>query len=181
MQGEAARFAQTVLEGERLAESGAGEFITRFVIPPVQKGINEMERAAREGEAIKKDLEGVDYVVEDAGFRRTRLPEVRPGLGVLGGPVGKAKNLVFNAAAGSFYPNGASRDKVLGLFGAGSAFPEGQRLGEIWVQPGAGVWSFMQSLQRMVPRWVVATKKGRLPRMEDWDRERLGRRAHEYY
>jgi hypothetical protein len=147
----------------------------------MDKGISEMERAVREGEAIKKDLEGVDYVVQDAGFRRTRLPEVRPGLGVLGGPVGKAKNLVFNASTGSFYPNGASRDKVLGLFGAGSAFPEGQRSVEASGQLGVGVWNFMQSLQRLVPRWVLATKKGRLPRIEDWDRERFGGRAHEYY
>ncbi|KAH6627931.1 hypothetical protein F5144DRAFT_621982 [Chaetomium tenue] len=109
------------------------------VRPLVKKGIREMEREVREGEAIKKDLEGVDYVVQDAGFRRTRLPEVRPGLGVLGGPIGKPKNLVFNASAGSFYPNGASRDKVLGLFGAGSAFPGAQRSAAALGQPTVGV------------------------------------------
>ncbi|EAQ89261.1 predicted protein [Chaetomium globosum CBS 148.51] len=56
------------------------------VRPLVKKGIRrEWKREVPGGGGDqRKDLEGVDYVVQDAGFRRTRLPEVRPGLGVLG-------------------------------------------------------------------------------------------------
>ncbi|KAH6854543.1 hypothetical protein B0I37DRAFT_410622 [Chaetomium sp. MPI-CAGE-AT-0009] len=176
----ASRFARGMLEGERLVESGAGEFITRFVIPPCPvKGVSEVERAVWEGEAMRKDLEGVDYVVEDAGFVRGRLPEVRPGLGALQGPVGKPKNLVFDALTGSFYPSG-SRDQVLGLFGAGSAFPELDR-SVAGRQPAVGVWKFMRSAQRLVPRWVQAMKRGPPVKMEERDWELRRKRFREYY
>ncbi|KAK3298941.1 uncharacterized protein B0H64DRAFT_472144 [Chaetomium fimeti] len=181
--GEAVRFAQEMLEGgwlaeeggqlaeegERRAEEGAGRFITRLVIPPMEAGHR----------AMKKGLEGVDYVVEDAGFVRGRLPEVRPGLGVLQGPVGKPKNLVFNAPTGSFYPNGGSRDHVLGLFGAGSAFPDVDRSVAGWGQPAIGVWEFMKSVQRMVPRWVQVSKTRHVVKRDDRDWGGRGKKFRE--
>ncbi|KAK4035254.1 pyridine nucleotide-disulfide oxidoreductase-domain-containing protein [Parachaetomium inaequale] len=185
LMGEAARFAKTMLEGERLATSGAGAYITRFVLPQVDEkeaaGMSEKAREIMEGDAMRPHLEGVDYVVQCIGFERARLPEVRPGLGPLAGPVGTARRLVFNGLTGSLFPSSGSRNEVLGLFGAGSAFPELELAVEGWRQPAVGVWKFMRFVHKMVPRWVTATKVGRFTRAEDRDLEEGRRRYHEYY
>jgi hypothetical protein len=188
LMGEAARFAKTMLEGERLATSGAGAYITRFVLPAVGEGegndgtkMTEKEREIMEGDAMRPDLEGVDYVVQCIGFERARLPEVRPGLGALAGPVGKPKRLVFNGLTGSLFPSSGSRNEVVGLFGAGSAFPELELAVEGWRQPAVGVWKFMRFVTKMAPRWVAATKVGQFTRAEDRDPEDGKRRFHRYY
>lgn len=141
----------------------------------------DKEREAAEAEVLRKELEGVDYVFQCIGFTRARLPEVRPGLGVYGGPLGKPKKLVFNALTGSFFPNWGMRDQVIGLFGAGSAFPESVFTSEGWRKPAVGVWRFMSFLQRMVPRWVDATERGWFVSKEPRGRREARERYHEYY
>jgi hypothetical protein len=196
LMGEAAAFARSHLEGDGLARGGAGGFIERVVLPssppPLSgaRGVGagsagERQRAVLEGlaAAVAEHLVGVDYVVQSVGFERARLPEVRPGLGMLGGAIGKPKRLVFDGLRGSFFPSVKSRDKVIGLFGAGSAFPEQKVTVEGWRKPEVGVWKFMDFAQRMVPRWVAATKRGSFaPRWSETEAAITRRqRHHEYY
>ncbi|KAK4148738.1 pyridine nucleotide-disulfide oxidoreductase-domain-containing protein [Chaetomidium leptoderma] len=195
--GEAARFARSQLEGEKLGpphlppplregegngeegkgkkRSDAARYITRFVLPEVDVGrlkgaAAERVREAAEREAMKGDLEGVDFVLQAVGFVRARLPETRPGLTASDGPIGKPKRLVFNGLMGSFFPDSTSMDRVMGLFGAGSAFPEQVLTSEGWRAPAVGVWRFMQFAQRIVPRWVEGTRTGGFKRRVDRDR-----------
>ena len=134
-------------------------------------------REVAEREVLERELEGVDYVVQCIGFVRAALPEVRPGLGALEGPLGKPKRIVFNGVNGSAFPNGGRRDQVLGLFGAGSAFPELAFTTQGWRQPAVSVWRFMAFLKRMVPQWVEATEKGWFADRDGRQRGRLGREA----
>jgi hypothetical protein len=155
--GEAARFARTMLEGDALNTSDTRQYITRFVFPASK---DEGERDQLEMEMLREHLEGCDYVIQAIGFTRSRLPEVRAGLAPFRGPVGKPKRLVFNGLTGSFFPNMWDRKAVVGLFGAGSAFPELEFTTEGWRQPAVSMWKFMHFLKKMVPQWVVATTRG---------------------
>jgi hypothetical protein len=182
LMGEAAAFARSHLEGEALARGDAGGFIERVVVPPVP-GAGAVGAGPAGLAVAAEHLEGVDYVVQSVGFERARLPEVRPGLGPLGGPIGRPERLVFDGLRGSFFPSVKSRDSVIGLFGAGSAFPEHKVTVEGWRKPEVGVWKFMDFARRMVPRWVEATKKGSFA--SGWSETEAAitrrRRHHEYY
>ncbi len=199
--GETAGFAWEMLEGERLESSAAGKFIKRVVLPSVEgldmgpearsggpgwgrnprgggrTGEKERAREVLEREVLERELEGVEYVVQCIGFGRGALPEVRPGLGALEGPLGKPKRILFNGVNGSFFPNGGRREQVIGLFGAGSAFPELVFTTQGWRQPAVSVLRFMGFLKRMVPGWVEATKKGWFSGRDGKQRGRLGREA----
>ncbi|KAK4240625.1 pyridine nucleotide-disulfide oxidoreductase-domain-containing protein [Achaetomium macrosporum] len=164
LMGEAARFARTMLEGDALETSDARHFITRFVFPSSK---DEVERDQMEMDMLREHLKGCDYVIQAIGFTRSRLPEVRAGLAPFRGPVGKPKRLVFNGLTGSFFPNMRERDDVIGLFGAGSAFPELEFTSEGWRQPAMSMWKFMRFLKRMVPQWVIATKEGKFVKREE--------------
>jgi urease gamma subunit len=181
--GEAAWFARTQLEGDKLEKSDAGAFIKRFVLPAGEKGMEEKEREAMEHEWMAREghLEGVDHMVECIGWERARLPEVRPGLGPFRGPIGKPKRLIFNALTGTFFPSGGRRDQVVGLFGAGSAFPELVPTTKGWREPAISVWNFMRFVKKMVPRWVEATKRGYLMKGGDGFEAEGRRRFHQYY
>jgi hypothetical protein len=181
--GEAAWFARTQLEGDKLEKSDAGAFIKRFVLPEGDKGMQEKEREAMEHEWMLREghLEGVDHIVECIGWERGRLPEVRPGLNPFKGPIGKPKKLIFNALTGSFFPSGGRRDQVVGLYGAGSAFPESVPTTKGWREPAIAVWKFMTFGRKMVPRWVEATKRGYLLKGGDGREAEGRRRFHQYY
>ncbi|KAK4127157.1 hypothetical protein N657DRAFT_641104 [Parathielavia appendiculata] len=181
--GEAAWFARTQLEGERLKGSDAGQFIERIVLPQVEEGLSEQEREAKEHEFMLQGghLERVDHVVQCIGWERARLPELRPGLGPWRGPIGKPKKLIFNALTGSFFPSGGKRNEVVGLYGAGSAFPELVPTTKGWREPAVGIWKFMKFVNKMVPRWVQATKKGYFAKEDDGKDAEGRRRFHQYY
>lgn len=156
LRGEAARFALAQLEGDMLERSDAGGFIKRYILPSAADAAAEREKVLVEG------LQGVDFVFQAIGFMRNRLPDTRPGTV---SPVGRPKVLQFNPLAGNFFPQTAGPGKAIGLFGAGIAFPEMELTAAgAPRQPAVGVWKFGDFLQRAVPKWVEATKTGRIQR-----------------
>ncbi|SPQ19353.1 fda2512a-ebbe-4105-9c05-62a84ea4a32b [Thermothielavioides terrestris] len=163
LMGEAARFARAQLEGDKLETSDAGAFITRVILPTSAGNDESATQSPEEleSEVLAQNLEGVDYVIQAIGFTRSRLPALVPRLSPYRDPLGKPKRMVFNALTGWFFPNFASRSNVIGLFGAGSAFPELEFTSEGWRSPAVSMWKFMRFLQRMVPKWIEATKKGK--------------------
>ncbi|KAL2129232.1 hypothetical protein VTI74DRAFT_8061 [Chaetomium olivicolor] len=139
----------------------------------------ELERDLLEWEVLRKELKDVDYFVQATGFVRGRLPDVRPGFGPREGPLGKPKKLIFNPLTGAFFPSFGSRNDALGLFGAGSAFPESVFTSEGWRHPAVSVFKFMWFLKRMVPEWVDATSRGRFLTPEE--KEGKTRSPYRYY
>ncbi|KAK4103151.1 hypothetical protein N658DRAFT_467687 [Parathielavia hyrcaniae] len=181
--GEAARFARTQLEGEKLKGSDAGQFIERILLPAMDKEMIGWAREAKEHEFMMQGghLERVDYVVHCIGWERALLPEVRPGLRPWTGHIGKPKKLIFNNLTGSFFPSGGKRNEVVGLYGAGSAFPESVPTAKGWREPAVGIWKFMKFINKMVPKWVQATENGALWKGIDEKDEEGRKRFHEYY
>ncbi|KAL2178469.1 pyridine nucleotide-disulfide oxidoreductase-domain-containing protein [Thermothelomyces heterothallicus CBS 202.75] len=153
--GEVAEFARAVLGaddgsgggGDGRRQSEAGRFIERVVLPASQE---RAEAVLREG-LLRAG--GVDYAVECSGFRRARLPELRPG-------VAQWTKLAFDPETGSFGPYRERSDKVIGLFGAGSAFPGWGSAAASRERETAGVLESLQYVERMLPAWVDATKRG---------------------
>jgi hypothetical protein len=180
LMGQAAWFAHRYLEGGRLEKGDAAQYIQRVVLPGVE-GVDQggmgrrgqpvterkgRERGGEERAVLEKELQGVDYVVQCVGFARARLPDLQPGLTPDMGRLGKPRRVMFNAGTGSFFSDGEEPDKVIGLFGAGSAFPQAAFTSQGWKQSGVSVGSFMEFLKRMVPLWVDATQRGRFAEEE---------------
>lgn len=114
------------------------------------------EAAKSEAAILARSLRDVDFVVQAIGFARGRVPETgRPAA-----MAGKKRRLVHNALRGSMFPASEPRETVIGLFGAGSAFPELELTSEGWRQPAVGAWKFMRFLRRVVPRWAEAAEEG---------------------
>jgi hypothetical protein len=167
LKGEAARFARTQLEGDLLKRSDAGTFITRFILPT--NNADRVQQAKDRDALYRANLDGVRYVFQAIGWTRNRLPLTRPGLA---GPAGKAKKMMFNSVTGTFFPRSEGPETVIGLFGAGSAFPE-MELTAKGRQPAVGAWKFMQFLQKAVPRWVDAVKRGKINQQLEPPRQRI--------
>ncbi|KAK4142106.1 uncharacterized protein C8A04DRAFT_13504 [Dichotomopilus funicola] len=171
--GEAANFARTMLDGDRLHKSDAGAYITRHLLPPIPSTSTETDRIAREQKAIIPHLHDVHFTIHAVGFARARMPEVRPSLDAAGSPIGRPKRLIFNALKGSFFPDGSSRHTVIGLFGAGAAFPELKLTLEGWRKPAVSIPKFHGFITRMISKWIRGTKTGYLPHHRPWNEDSL--------
>ncbi|KAL2122395.1 hypothetical protein VTJ04DRAFT_2850 [Mycothermus thermophilus] len=174
---ETADYARTQLDGDALHTSEAGQFIERVLLPtlPAQPSpssalrAKDLSWASRQAElekhALAAALHDVDHAIQAIGFVRTRAPEIRPALDADAVPAGgKPRTLAFDSRTGSFYPSGGDRTKVIGLFGAGAAFPEVVPTPEMANKPRVGVWWFMDFLKRVAPAWVRATATGTFPK-----------------
>lgn len=173
LKGEAANFARKMLDGDQLHKSDAGAFITRHILPQIPSTSTEHNRITREQKAIIPHLKDVHFVIHAVGFTRARMPEVRPNLQEAGSPIGKPKRLVFNGLKGSFFPDGSTRHTVIGLFGAGAAFPELKLTLEGWRKPAVSISKFNDFITTMMPKWIRGTKTGYLPHHRAWNEDSL--------
>ncbi|KAL1839464.1 hypothetical protein VTJ49DRAFT_1473 [Mycothermus thermophilus] len=168
--GKAADFARAELDGDALQTSPAGQFITRIHLPTVpgdprpqnKDWVREQEHLERP--ALTAGLQGCDFAIQAVGFTRARLPELRPALDASSVALGsRSRTLVFNSETGSLYPAGGDRMSAVGLFGAGSGFPEVVPTPEMVKKPRVGVWWFMKFVKKMAPMWALATRDGKFP------------------
>ncbi|KAL2159254.1 hypothetical protein VTH06DRAFT_2689 [Thermothelomyces fergusii] len=150
--GEVAEFVRAVLGGGGDGGDGDGlpgsatQFVQRVVLPDSQE---QAEEVLREGLLAH----GVDYAIECSGFRRARLPELRPR-------VPRWTKLSFDPETGSFGPSGRRSDRVIGLFAAGSAFPAWGGAPATRERETAGVLESLRYVERVLPAWVEATRRG---------------------
>ncbi|KAL2269756.1 hypothetical protein VTJ83DRAFT_1940 [Remersonia thermophila] len=168
--GKAAEFAREELDGDALATSPAGRFITRVGLPTVpgeprpQNKDWAREQGDLEHPALVSGLKGCDFAIQAVGFARARLPELRPGVDAGTVALGtRPRTLMFNSETGSLYPAGADRMSAVGLFGAGSGFPEVVPTPEMVKKPRVGVLWFMMFVKKMAPMWALATRDGKFP------------------
>lgn len=136
LKGLAAEFGRQYLEGDQLAESGAGDVIVRVDC----SGGAEQEKAA-----FLRELPECDHVVQAVGFARNDLPEMDTYVG-------------FDNITGGFVELATGRP-VPGLFGAGIAFPEKVTDKAGNVEYAVGFFKFMKFLNRVVPSWVGIEQK----------------------
>ncbi|KAK8132270.1 hypothetical protein PG999_000443 [Apiospora kogelbergensis] len=136
LKGVAADFGRQYLEGDRLAQSGAGDVITR---------VDCSGGPEKEKEAFLRDLTRCDSVVHAVGFEKLAFTP-------------DDIDVEFDDTTGGFVDS-ATREPVPGLFGAGIAFPEKvtDRAGN--VEHAVGLFKFMKFLKRVVPEWVKAGQK----------------------
>ncbi|KAK0671437.1 pyridine nucleotide-disulfide oxidoreductase-domain-containing protein [Cercophora samala] len=142
LKGKAAEFGRTQLDGDVLLTSEAGKFITRIDC----SGGKEQEWTL-----LEKELKDCQGVVQAVGYTPAPVPEVS---------IGDDKPLVKlekDARTGAFYVEG-EKQKPIGLFGAGIAFPEEVVTPEGEREYAVGMWKFMKYLRKVVPEWVEASK-----------------------
>ena len=135
LKGEAAQFAKAELDGDNLGSSESGKIIQRVDC----SGGDEAEK-----EAISTWAPSCDYIVPAIGFQPVPLPKIRG-----------ASTVVFNHETGGFEDDAGK--PILGIFGAGIAYPEKVTDPAGNTEYAVGLWKFMTFLKRVVPQWVRAT------------------------
>ncbi|KAK3898316.1 pyridine nucleotide-disulfide oxidoreductase-domain-containing protein [Staphylotrichum tortipilum] len=173
LRGVAAAFALRELEGDKIATSKAGAVIERLILPkPPAPSDPQSQRQRRQWEEKREELEtqfiaehldGVHRIFQCIGFERAPPPEVRPALAPLEDPnFGRRRQLAVNDRTGSFYPAGGDPAVVIGLFGAGSAFPESVEVADGPRRPAVSMAAYGEFVKRMAPQWVEATWAGQM-------------------
>lgn len=138
LKGQAADFARTQLEDDKLPTSAAGQVVTKIDCGGGQ---------ARELEQYHQHLPDCSHIVQAVGFTRDPLPQLSKNDTPL--------NMEFDHETGKFY----ERDDgsvILGLYGAGIAFPE--RVVDPYgnVEYAVGFFKFMKFLKKVCPTWTAA-------------------------
>jgi hypothetical protein len=151
LKGAAAGWAREHLEPGRLGDSDVGKYVTKIAY-----------EAGAEAETFEEHM-GADcaWCVQAIGYQPDPLPTIRiidqaetkkPDRAWEGREI----TPVFDHDTGRFWYETADGKKevVLGLFGAGIAFPERvtDPLGN--VEYAVGFWKFMKFVKRVVPGWV---------------------------
>ncbi|KAK0730739.1 pyridine nucleotide-disulfide oxidoreductase-domain-containing protein [Lasiosphaeris hirsuta] len=132
LKGLAAEFARKNLDGHKLETSEAGKVVTRVDC----SGGAEAESAAIADGALQ-----CDAMVHAVGFNRNPFPG--------DGQVWQT----FNHSTGTFTDSETGLP-MLGVYGAGIAFPEKIVDPAGNVEYGVGFWKFMRFLKRVTPDWV---------------------------
>jgi len=184
LKGEIASFARSQLEGDVLRTSEAGKFIERIIVPVsrhaqmaaeltrpdngylVDDGVVPLVEEDRMKPVYQKELHGVDFVIQAIGFVRNKLPELRLPVeaGLNNVPyVSNPKHLMFDSVTGTiFYGERDSREKSapIGLYGAGSAFPELERTSPgLPREPAVSMAKFMKYLECNAPEWIFELRQ----------------------
>ncbi len=190
LRGPIAGWARSQIEGDRILTSKAGRIIQRFILPTTPPPANphserqhqayEEKRQEAERRFIVANLANALRVFQCTGFDPVPLPDVRPALAPLEGMApGVRRQLAVNDWTGSFYPAGGDPAVSIGLFGAGSAFPESVAVAHGPPQPAVNMLSFGKFVRRMAPLWVEAARAGQMSgqeikmmTQEQWSRRR---------
>ncbi|KAK9792936.1 putative FAD/NAD(P)-binding domain-containing protein [Seiridium cardinale] len=131
LKGEAAEFARTHLDGDRLQNGPIRDVVRR---------VDCSGGVAKERDVLLGELPRCDYVVQAIGYTPNALP---------------AMNMPFrfdNSTGG--FVDGKSGRPMKGLHGAGIAFPERVVDPSGDVEYAVGFFKFMSFLKRVVPQWV---------------------------
>ncbi|TAQ84923.1 hypothetical protein B7494_g6750 [Chlorociboria aeruginascens] len=134
LKGEVAIWAKENLEPEKLASSPVSKYLQKITTSPEKK----VEQSVYELE-----LPDCDFVIQAIGFKQNPIPKINID--------GEETEVLFNHETGGF--KGKDGKEVVGLYGAGIAWPESVVDPEGNKELSVGLWKFMRFLKRVVPGW----------------------------
>lgn len=134
LKGEVATWARQNLEPAVLASSSVAQHLVKV----------ETSHAESESETYRRELADCTHICQAIGYKAAPLPELR----VDGRPVTPR----FDHETGAFADK-HSGARILGLYGAGIAFPQKVVDPEGNTEYAVGLFKFMNFLKKVVPQW----------------------------
>lgn len=134
LKGEAAEFAQTHLDGDKLQTGPVSDIVRR---------VDCSGGMAKETDILRRELPRCNYIIQAIGYTPNELPsmENRPQ---------------FDKTTGRFL-DGKSGKRLNCLYGAGIAFPERVIDMSGDVEYAVGFFKFISFLKRVIPQWLSET------------------------